>query len=231
MVDLSPAGIGLIAAGAALIPLFIHFRGHAEKFRSNSRTPLNAIRSRLANQLFIDFMTKSVELIDNLLEQDGEDVAVRARLVEALSSEESPEEAILEIREILEERPTTPEQRRRIKDFTKGLLEKFESREEVSKSYEKGWKEEQKCGSRIIRLMLLLVGLGVFLLTLQLILSSVTLSEVSYGMIVIIGVALAWASLTTAAEIIRAYTNATSAQNRFDESVDSELYDIPTSTE
>jgi hypothetical protein len=230
LADLSNLGAVVAAGGAALLVLFVHLRGHAEKFRDENRDRMAAFRSRLGNQLFLEFVTKFVPQIDSMLKRSPELLMKRKQLINAMSANQPLGPVLHNLGEVVEGTPPTVEESKQIKDLTQELLKKFERQDAIARAYEEGWRQEQKVANLALRVSLVLIALGVLGVAASVASSaSSELSWVSGAEIVAIflGVAL----LTDGANAYKFYQKATAAQSKFIKEMDAELYPAPSTVQ
>jgi hypothetical protein len=223
MADLSVLGTGFIIGGVGLVALYVHLRSHAEKFRENSRERQSAVRSRLANDLFLEYLTKSIREINDILKRSPEFAGIRTRLSKAMANNEDISQVLEEVRSTMEKVPPTPDESKRLKELTEGLRSKFEKSEEVSRLYKTGWSAEEKCSGLILRLIVCLIGLGILTLGC----SVAATSDIKGGWepgAILIGGLLVFLVGMASVDAIEKFREARAAQLKFNEMIDDELY-------
>jgi regulator of replication initiation timing len=226
LADLSNLGAVVAAGGAALLVLFVHLRGHAEKFRDENRDRVAVFRSRLGNELFLDFVTKFVPQIDSMLKRSPELLMKRKQLINAMSANQSLGPVLHNLSEVVESAPPTVEESKQIKDLTQELLKKFERQDAIARAYEEGWRQEQKVANLVLRFSLLLIALGFLGVATSVgLTASPEVNWIGYAELgaLFLGAPL----LTTGVDAYNRYQKATSAQSKFIQGLDTELYSTP----
>ena len=221
MSDLAVLGTGCLIGGGGLVALFVHLRSHAEKFRNDSKENHAAIRSRLANDLFLEYLTKSIQQIDDILKRSPEFAGIRSRFIKAITKSEGISEVIEEIKSAIEKVPPTLDESNRLKELTGGLLSRFEESEKVSKFYNMGWSAEEKCSSFVLRMIVSLFGLGFLILW-----YSVAPEGFEAGAFIIGGFLTLFLAMSTM-NAMEKFRDARNAQLEFNKAVDKELYSFP----
>jgi hypothetical protein len=221
MSDLAVLGTGCLIGGGALVALFVYLRSHAEKFRNDSRENHAAIRSRLANDFFLEYLTKSIQQIDDILKRSPEFAGIRSRFIKAITKSEGTSEVIEEIKSAIEKVPPTLDESNRLKELTGGLLNRFEESEKVSKFYNVGWSAEEKCSTFVLTMIASLFGLGFLVLWYSVAPKGFETSALLMGGLLTLILAM------STMNAIERFRDARIAQLEFNKVVDKELYSFP----
>ena len=223
LADLSNLGAVAAGGGGALILLYIHLSGHCEKFRDENRDRAAAFRSRLGNELFLEFVTKFVPQIDSMLKRSPELQTKRKHLINAMLANQPLEPVLRDLDAIVESTPPTVEESKRIKELTQELMRKFERQDAITKAYDEGWKQEQIVANQVLRFSLLLIALGILGVAASL--AVPTNSEVNWvGGAEVGAIFLVTALFATGWNAYNRYQRATAAQAKFLKETDLELY-------
>lgn len=221
--DLVAVGAACLVGGGTLVAFFVHLRSHAEKFRKDGREQHAAVRSRLMNQFFLEYLTKSVQQIDNILKRNPEFAEVRKRLIQAMTDNHDTSGVLDAVKALIERTPPTTEEHDQLKELTEELTNKFGECEKVSKLYNVSWDSEDKCSGLVLRALVCLLGLGFLILVYSVVGDSFQVGALLIGgtLILVIGMS----SLDGAEK----YREARNAQREFNNMVDKELYSLPPS--
>ncbi len=226
---MSTLGGAIAAAGGALLILFGYLRGHAEKFREENRQRADALRSRLANDLFLEFITKFVPPIDQILKRSAALAAIRRQLIDVMSRNEPVDQVLKNLRQAVDESPPTAEESKQIKELAAQLLKKFETSDEISKAYQEGWEEESKAAALVLRFSITSIGLGLVVIAIAVGLSAnpdpTTGSWIAGG--AILALFLGLLLVTTSLDAHSRYQLASVAQRKFLDAVNQDLYSVP----
>ncbi|MBU1158364.1 MAG: hypothetical protein KKE24_03390 [Candidatus Thermoplasmatota archaeon] len=221
--DFVAIGAACLVGGGALVALFVHLRSHAERFRKEGRDQHVAMRSRLVNQFFLTYLTKSVQQIDNILKRNPEFAEIRKSLIKAMTEDQDTSEVLNAVKALIEKTPPTPEEHGQLKELTEELTSKFGECEKVSTLYTEGWTAEDKCSSLVLRAMICLLGMGFLILAYSLVGDSFQIAAIVVGSVLILFAGM------SSLDANETYKEARNAQLEFNKMVDKELYSLPPS--
>jgi hypothetical protein len=175
------------------------------------------------NQFFLEYLTKSVQQIDNILKRNPEFAEVRKRLIQAMTDNHDTSGVLDAVKALIERTPPTTEEHDQLKELTEELTNKFGECEKVSKLYNVSWDSEDKCSGLVLRALVCLLGLGFLILVYSVVGDSFQVGALLIGgtLILVIGMS----SLDGAEK----YREARNAQREFNNMVDKELYSLPPS--